>query len=46
MMAKRKITLERIPLPVELLIYIAGLFEIFAAWTDVYVTHPFVYNKF
>ena len=45
-LAVRKITLEKFPLILQLPIYILGLILIFATWMDLYVTHPFVYNKF
>jgi alginate O-acetyltransferase complex protein AlgI len=45
-MASRKFSLGKLPMLIQVPIYMAGLVEIFAVWMDLYVTHPFIYNKF
>jgi hypothetical protein len=45
-MASRKFSLGKLPMLIQVPIYMAGLVEILAVWMDLYVTHPFIYNKF
>jgi alginate O-acetyltransferase complex protein AlgI len=45
-LARKKWTLETYPASFQFIIYSFGLLELIATWIDIYVPHPFVYNKF
>jgi alginate O-acetyltransferase complex protein AlgI len=44
--AKKHITIEKYPLPLQVALYSVAIIEVLGIWMNIYVPQPFVYNKF
>ena len=45
-MVRKKFGLDKFPVFLQFAIYTFGLMKLLSVWIDLYVPHPFVYNKF
>lgn len=45
-LASKKITLEKFPMPLQVALYGLAIIEVLGQWMNLYVPQPFVYNKF